>query len=80
MYFEWLKIIMRYSAIYASITRCDVAQRSAMIYSLLGCCKINDVNPYEWLKDVLTKIQYQPINKIKDFLTNNWKPLLASSQ
>jgi hypothetical protein len=31
------------------------ARRAAMLYSFLGTCKINDVNPFEWLRDVLSK-------------------------
>jgi len=49
------------------------AERLAMIYSLMGTCKINDVNPYEWLNDVLNKINGWPINKIHELLPHNWK-------
>ncbi|MBL0341666.1 MAG: transposase [Bacteroidetes bacterium] len=28
------------------------AQRAAMIYSLLGTCKLKGINPYEWLKNI----------------------------
>lgn len=31
----------------------EAAQNAAMIYSFLGTCKINDVNPYNWLKETL---------------------------
>jgi len=34
----------------------EAAQRAAMVYSLLATCKKNDIEPYQWLKDVLTKI------------------------
>jgi hypothetical protein len=44
------------------------ADRLAMIYSLIGTCKLNDVNPYEWLKDVLDKLDNLPINKIHELL------------
>lgn len=49
------------------------AERLAMIYSLMGTCKLNDVNPYEWLTDVLNKINRWPINKIHELLPHNWK-------
>ena len=49
------------------------AERLAMIYSLIGTCKLNDVNPYEWLKDVLDKINSWHINKIHELLPHNWK-------
>ena len=53
----------------------DAAQESAMIYSLLGTCKMHKINPWEWLKDVLTRLPDHPINKIKELLPHNWKPL-----
>jgi transposase len=50
------------------------AKRSAMLYSLLGTCKMNNVNPFTWLKEVLTKLPSYPINKIKDLLPHNYRP------
>src|SRR6201999_3261188 len=34
----------------------EAAQRSAMLYSLLGTCKLHGINPLIWLKDVLQRI------------------------
>jgi transposase len=34
----------------------DAAENDAIMYSLFGCCKASDVNPREWLTDVLTRI------------------------
>lgn len=53
----------------------EAAQRTAMIYSLLGSCKMQGVNPYLWLKDILTRISMHPINKIKELLPHHWKQL-----
>ena len=40
----------------------DAAENMAIMYSLFGCCKAADVNPREWLTDVLTRIpQYNRI-------------------
>lgn len=44
------------------------AARAAMLYSFLGTCKINDVNPFEWLKETLEKIPTYPVNKLTDLL------------
>ena len=52
------------------------AERMAMIYSLMGTCKLNDINPYEWLKDVLSKINTWPINKVHELLPHRWKPTI----
>lgn len=51
----------------------DAAQRAGLLYSLLVTCKLNDVNPYNWLKDVLSRDLYEmPINQIKNLLPHNW--------
>jgi transposase len=52
----------------------EAAQRSAMLYSLLGTCKLHSVNPFDWLKNVLEIIPAHPINKIQELLPYNWRP------
>jgi transposase len=54
----------------------DAAENAAIMYSLLGSCAAQDVNPREWLTDVLTRIPYY--NKdysldLADLLPHNWK-------
>jgi transposase len=44
------------------------ARRAAMLYSFLGTCKINDVNPFEWLQHVLNLIPNHPVNKLQELL------------
>jgi len=56
----------------------EAAQRSAMLYSLLGTCKLHNINPFTWLKDVLQRIATHPINKIEQLLPQNWQPLTKS--
>jgi transposase len=52
----------------------DAAKRAGRLYSLLVTCKLNDINPYDWLKDILShNIQEMHINKIKNLLPHNWK-------
>ena len=50
------------------------AQNAAMLYSFLGTCKINNVNPYEWMTDVLNRIPAHPVNKLEELLPHKWKP------
>ena|SRR5665213_1875346 len=51
----------------------DAAKRSAMLYSLTDtCCKLHNINPYIWLRDILQRITAHPINKIEDLLPHNW--------
>ena len=54
----------------------DAAENAAVMYSLLGCCATTDVNPREWLTDVLKRIPYYNSNyrlDLADFLPHNWK-------
>ncbi|HUT83036.1 MAG TPA: IS66 family transposase [Thermodesulfobacteriota bacterium] len=44
------------------------AMRAAMMYSFLGTCKINNVEPLSWLKDVLTRIPDHSIHKLEELL------------
>jgi transposase len=46
----------------------EAAKRSAMLYSLIGTCKMHGVEPFAWLKNVLEIIPTHPINKIKELL------------
>jgi hypothetical protein len=56
----------------------DAAQRAAVIYSLLGTCKMHDVNPQIWLSDVLARLPTHPHKQIDDLLPQNWKQRAAS--
>lgn len=56
----------------------ESAQRAAIIYSLLGTCKLNNINPQEWLLDVLNKLPTRKVNNIEDLLPQNWNPKLQS--
>ncbi len=46
----------------------EAAQRLAMQYSLMGTCKINDIEPYQWLKNTLSVIQDHKANKLHELL------------
>ena len=54
----------------------DAAENAAIMYSLLGCCIASDVNPREWLTDVLTRIPYYNRDyslDLADLLPHKWK-------
>ena len=46
--------------------------RAAAIYSLIETCKLNGVDPYAYLRDVLGRIADHPINRIDELLPWNW--------
>ncbi len=51
----------------------ESAQRAAMIYSFFAMCRLEEINPEEWLTDVLSRIQTHHISKIHELLPKNWK-------
>jgi transposase len=52
----------------------EAAQRSAMLYSLLGTCKLHGINPTVWLVDILKRLPLHPINTVNELLPQNWQP------
>jgi transposase len=59
----------------------DAAENAAIMYSLLGCCTTADVNPREWLTDVLTRIPVYNSDyslDLADLLPHNWDALRKS--
>jgi len=47
-------------------------QHIAMIYSFFATCKEHEVNPYEWLKDVLEKLPQTKVTQLEHLLPQNW--------
>lgn len=53
----------------------DVAgQNLAVLQTFVATCVANNVNPQEYLADVLIRIQTHPQSKIDELLPHNWKP------
>ena len=50
------------------------AKRAAIIYSLLGTCEKNGIEPFAWLKNVLERIPDHKANRLEELLPLNWKP------
>jgi transposase len=50
-------------------------QRAAVMFSLIGTAKLNDVDPQAWLADVLARIAEHPVSRLDDLLPWNWSPL-----
>jgi transposase len=49
------------------------AERAAMIYSLLGSCKLQLINPYNYLLDILQRLPQQLVNRLAELLPPLWK-------
>ena len=48
--------------------------RAAMLYSLITTAKLNGVDPYAWLADVLARIAEHPAHRLNELLPWNWRP------
>ena len=50
----------------------DAGERSAVIYTLLGSCRRHGVNPFDYLKDLFTRLPAAKITQIKEFTPIEW--------
>jgi hypothetical protein len=48
-------------------------ENTAILYSLVATCVANDVNPSEWLTDVLLRAQTRPAANVGELLPYRWK-------
>ena len=49
------------------------AAHAAVIYSMMACCKLNKINPREWLTDVLRRLPAYPVNRVVELLPHRWQ-------
>jgi transposase len=47
-------------------------ERSAVIYTLLGSCRRHGINPFDYLKDLFTRLPMAKITQIKEFTPAAW--------
>jgi transposase len=47
-------------------------ERTAVVYSLIETCKLNGIEPFAYLRDVLTRIADHKINRIDELLPWAW--------
>ena len=48
-------------------------EQAAVMYTLIGTAKLNDVDPEAWLDDVLDRIADLPQTRLHELLPWNWK-------
>ena len=48
-------------------------ERAAVMYTLIGTAKLNDVDPQAWLADVLARIAEMPQTRLHELLPWHWK-------
>ena len=58
----------------------DGAERWAVVASLLATAKLNEVEPFAYLRDVLERLSGDhPMSRLDDLLPWNWTPLKAAA-
>jgi transposase len=53
------------------------SERSAVIYTLLGSCRRHGINPFDYLKDLFTRLPAAKITQIKEFTPAVWAATTA---
>jgi hypothetical protein len=51
-----------------------------VIYTLLGSCRRHGINPFEYLKDLFTRLPEAKITEIKQFTPAAWAGAKAKEQ
>jgi transposase len=51
----------------------EAAQRAAMVYSLFATCRLHQINPYDWLKNVLERMHLYTTSNMAELLPQNWE-------
>ena len=49
------------------------AEHIAIIQSLLVSCRLQDIDPYKYLVDVLQRVSLHPARQIDELIPRNWK-------
>lgn len=55
------------------------ARHIGMLQSLLTTCRLHDVDPYEYLVDVLQRIGEHPARRVEELTPRRWKQLYAAN-
>jgi transposase len=48
---------------------------AAILFSFIATCERHRINPFDYLRDVLTRIASHPHNRLAELLPDRWKPL-----
>ncbi len=55
----------------------EAAQNDAIFQTIVSTCKLNGVNPYEYIKDVLVRISSHKKSLLYELLPWNWQPRVS---
>lgn len=66
----------RKNSLFAGST--EHAQNLAMLHSIVATCRLHEVNPYDYIRDMLITIQQHPAARISELMPWRWRPPPAS--
>lgn len=52
----------------------EAGENLAGLYSLIATCEAHQVNPVDYLADVLLRVQSHPASRVDELLPQNWRP------
>lgn len=52
----------------------EAAYHTAIVYSLLGTCRLWEIDPIRWLTDVFSRIQDCSVKRLEELLPHMWTP------
>jgi transposase len=50
------------------------AQNLAMLHTIIATCRLHEVNPYDYIRDMLIAIQDHPAARIAELMPWHWRP------
>ena len=53
------------------------AERAAVVFSLIETCKLNGIEPFAYLRDVLARLPTHPASRIDELVPYRWNQLKA---
>ena len=57
----------------------DAGERSAIIYSIIASCRRHGIEPYTYLRDVLTRLPTMTNRQIKDIVPKAWAAAIKNT-
>ena len=55
------------------------ARHIGIVQSLLVTCRLHDINPYDYLVDVLQRVDQHPASSVEQLTPRVWKTLFAKN-
>jgi len=63
-------------ALYLDRARCQACLNRS---DLIVTCRLHQINPYDYLVDVLQRVSEHPASRVAELTPRQWKPLFAAN-